>query len=557
MNIDLDKIKTHLLGKATFVASMVKESGLTDLLNVELDSKLGRKPEIPYGTLIEMMIVNLCDDHKPLSGLRTYFNEYLDLEGIFKFPIDRQKLTDDRFGLALDHLYNANPKKIFAKLATKLFEKYDIKVTKINFDTTSKVMWGTYETPDGEESKIDITYGHSKDKRSDKKQVKMAIGSANGVVADIDVLSGNASDKTYNFDKLGNIEGIIDNLNVSKEEFYYIADSAFFTSKNIKRAKDKEINFITSVPDRLKISKDLKEKGLNNFGKFDEVKIKTSKETGIYQIADEIKEYNGINLKFLVYHSGPTVKKKTKSINKKIKRESKKIQKTIKKYNSINYSCQKDAEKEKSRIIKKELKNIKFHTLNLEIFRIEKNKPGRPPKDPSKKKTKIEYKLEIKYKSDEEKKEKALKKSCLFILSTSDLDMTGEEILREYKTQDSVEKNFQLLKSPQFVNSLYLESAKRIEAFMYLMMITVMIKSVIQYVVRRELKKENDYILGYEKRKKYKPTFAVIYTAFHKVQTMTIDKDDGVTMRRLTTPLSECVKKIIKALKLEPDIFIS
>jgi len=167
----------------------------------------------------------------------------------------------------------------------------------------------------------------------------------------------------------------------------------------------------------------------------------------------------------------------------------------------------------------------------------------------------VEYKLEMKYKPDEKKKEEALKKSCLFILSTSDLNMTGEEILREYKTQDSVEKNFQLLKSPQFVNSLYLESIKRIEAFMYLMMITVMIKSVVQYVVRRELKKENDYILGNENRKNYKPTFAVIYSVFHSVHTMTIDQEDGL-IRRLTTPLSPCVKKIIKALKLEPDIFI-
>lgn len=555
MNIDLDKIKTHLLGKATFVASMVKESGLTDLLNNELGSSLGRKPEIPYGILIEMMIVNLCDDHKPLSGLKNYYNEHLDLEGIFKFPIDREKLTDDRFGLALDHLYESNPKKIFAKLAAKLFEKYDIKITKINFDTTSKIMWGTYETAEGEESKVDITYGHSKDKRNDKKQVKMAIGSANGVVVDIDVLSGNASDKTYNYDKLGNIEEIIDNLNVSKEEFYYIADSAFFTSKNIKRAKDKDIKFITSVPDRLNISKKLKKKALKNFEKFDEVQIKTSNKTGIYQITDEIIEYNGSDLKFLVYHSGPTVKKKTKSINKKIEKENKKLQKIIRKYNSINYSCQKDAEKGKNRILNKELRDVKFHTLNLDILKIEKNKPGRPSKDPLKNEIIVEYKLEIKHKSDEKKKEEALKKSCLFILSTSDLNMTGEEILREYKTQDSVEKNFQLLKSPQFVNSLYLESTKRIEAFMYLMMITVMIKSVVQYVVRRELKKEKDYILGNENRKNYKPTFAVIYSVFHSVHTMTIDQEDGL-IRRLTTPLSACVKKIIKALKLEPDIFI-
>jgi len=46
--------------------------------------------------------------------------------------------------------------------------------------------------------------------------------------------------------------------------------------------------------------------------------------------------------------------------------------------------------------------------------------------------------------------------------------MTREEILRDYKKQESVEKSFWLLKSPQFVNTIYLESLNRIEVFMYL-----------------------------------------------------------------------------------------
>ena len=181
-------------------------------MNENLTSELGRKAEIPCGTLIEMMIVNMCHDHKSLSQLENYYNEYRDLEGIFQVEIDRSKLTDDRFCLALDYLYEASPKKIFAKMVSHVFRMYNIKITKINFDTTLKVMWGTYETDGGEEARIEITYGHSKDKRTDKKQVKMGIGTANGVVVDIEALSGNASDKTYNFDKLDSVENIMQNL---------------------------------------------------------------------------------------------------------------------------------------------------------------------------------------------------------------------------------------------------------------------------------------------------------------------------------------------------------
>ena len=63
-------------------------------------------------------------------------------------------------------------------------------------------MWGEYESPDGKLGQIDITLGHSKQKRNDKKQLKMAIGCSNGVIVDAKVLSGNKDDKAYNNENL-------------------------------------------------------------------------------------------------------------------------------------------------------------------------------------------------------------------------------------------------------------------------------------------------------------------------------------------------------------------
>lgn len=57
-------------------------------------------------------------------------------------------------------------------------------------------MWGQYEASDGSEDVISIDFGHSKDKREDKKQIKMGIGTAEGIVVDAKVLSGNTDDKT-------------------------------------------------------------------------------------------------------------------------------------------------------------------------------------------------------------------------------------------------------------------------------------------------------------------------------------------------------------------------
>ena len=137
-----------------------------------------------------MMMVNMCDEHMPLSRLQEYY-QYTDIEGLFHHPVQLEQINDDRFGGFLDLFYGAGCKKIFSQIADKAITLYGIQVTNINFDTTSKVMWGLYETHEGTEGAIKMDFGHSKDKRNDKKQIKFGIGCANGLVVDATVLSGN------------------------------------------------------------------------------------------------------------------------------------------------------------------------------------------------------------------------------------------------------------------------------------------------------------------------------------------------------------------------------
>lgn len=54
----------------------------------------GRPPELTYGTLAQMMLVNMCDDHHPLSRLDEYY-EHKDLEGLFHKEINLSQINDD------------------------------------------------------------------------------------------------------------------------------------------------------------------------------------------------------------------------------------------------------------------------------------------------------------------------------------------------------------------------------------------------------------------------------------------------------------------------------
>lgn len=79
---------------------------------------------------------------------------------------------------------------------------------------------------------------------------------------------------------------------------------------------------------------------------------------------------------------------------------------------------------------------------------------------------------------DEDKVKKQFEEACTFVLCSNSLALNAEEILKEYKTQSSVEKKFQQIKSPNFVNALYVDTPERVEALTYLILISMMILSV-------------------------------------------------------------------------------
>jgi transposase len=220
--------------------------------------------------------------------------------------MELSQLNDDRFGNFLDAFYDAGCRNIFREISGRAFTEYGLKVKNINYDTTSKVMWGAYEyTNNSSDSNDDISYisidfGHSKDKRDDKKQIKIGLGTTNGVVTDAKVLSGNMDDKTYNKENLEDVDELLTQMKVDRNEFYYIADSALFTTKNIEKANEHHIKFITRMPDNIKVAKKFLDTPLPNDAQSITIKNAHDEEI-VYKLIDTQEEYmKGIPVNLLL-----------------------------------------------------------------------------------------------------------------------------------------------------------------------------------------------------------------------------------------------------------------
>lgn len=555
MEVDMDHIRSYTDGKSGFLVGLFEQMNLPKIFDKHMEKHSGRPTDIPYGIQAEIMMVNLCDDHHPLSRLAEYY-QFKDLEGIFHYPIRLDQINDDRFGTFLDKFHESNPRAIYSEIVSTAFIRYGIKVKTINFDTTSKIMWGIYETQEGKEGVISIDYGYSKQKRPDKKQIKIALGSADGILVDAEVLSGNTDDKTYNRDNLDRVESVLDQLKMDKSTFYYIADSAAYSKENFIKANRRKIKLITRIPDNTLIAREISERALQNFDQLQTVTI--LKRNGIetsYRIFTRTDSEGEVPMTYCLCYSEELRTTKEKSIAKLIEAEKSLIEGWIKIYQKRTFACEADAKAEIETILQKKQQKLKFHDVSLTIETFSKRRPGRPSQKTENTEVSFLSRIVIEHQQDKERIERFIRQQAMFVLCTNDPEISGEALLTEYKTQAMVEKKFQQLKSPHFVNSLYLDSPQRVEALGYLLILSVMALSIAEYVVRREMKKQDKMIIGPGKVKMKRPSLIAIYRMFYNVQTL-VYHSGASNQRKFAHPLNESIKTVLRCLEIPESTFI-
>jgi transposase len=114
-----------------------------------------------------------------------------------------------------------------------------------------------------------------------------------------------------------------------------------------------------------------------------------------------------------------------------------------------------------------------------------------------------------------------------FILATNDMDVTAfpaQELLKTYKAQQSVERGFRFLKSPDFlVSSFFLKKPERIEALLMVMTLCLLVYSALEYKIREKLRENGENFLNQLKKPTQKPTTRWVFFCFLGLHMVFID----------------------------------
>lgn len=549
MNINTDKIAPVIDGPIPLILSYARKLGIAD----EINSRTNRDDEksiISSGMGIEAIIANILTDRKALYKVQEFYEDK-DVEKFFGPGIRAEHFNDDTLGRILDAFYEANPKEIFTSIALKSIGTYNIKVKTVHADTTSMSVYGEYDT--SAEDDLQIVRGHSKDHRSDLRQIMFGLANTNKkVLVGGEVLNGNTSDKSWNNSFIQEIRKNLCQAGI--EDIIYTADSSFVTKDNLTVAKgdDKspKTTFVSRLPGNFKLEEELKVKALSTPEAWVHVgTLHDKKNAAIYKIQNFTDFLYGTVYRFIVCHSSHLDGRKLKALQAAIKRENEQTAKAVTELEAVNYYCAEDAKAALDKFIADS--PLEYHSLSGKITVEERVKKrshrGRPRKNETKE-VETWYKVKIRVLEENVKIDKHKEKAGLFILVTNELDpgkISDIEVLTEYKEQSSVEINFRVLKDPYFVDEIYLKDPNRVEAFGYILLLALMVYTLIEYQVRDALLKEEEPLIIPGGIKSHKPTARAILELLENIMVLLITLENGTRMRVIGNGLNDNIRRLL------------
>jgi transposase len=541
------------VGHLPIIKEFAKKIKLVETLDAMVDSEM----ELSPGIAVSAMVLDTLSGRTPLYRLEEFFQEK-DAELVLGHDVKPELFCDYNVGRMLDKIFDAGTQKVFSQLAQNAVNVFDVDPRRLHFDTTSISVFGDYDFDD---PPLNITYGHSKDKRPDMKQFLVSMLCVDRNIPILGTTEdGNASDKTLNNELLAGVSRHMARHGLKPGAFVYVADSAFVTPANLEKAKDKNVKFLTRLPATYKecsraISGAVCADDWIDLGKLNQTPATKKRPAAYYRGFETTVELYGETYRAIFVHSSAHDKRRHKRIDRLLQQKCKDLETHCKKINSGPFYCRADAEAAAEKITKAAANS--YHKLQYDIKEVAKYPRGRPVNGKVRTPIRFEYLLNIKIDVDEEAVAPLrLEAGCFVLLS----NLIGKQerdqwpvdsLIKLYKNQSGIEQNFGFLKDPVIVNSIFLKKPSRIEVLGLVLIIALLIRRLMERCMRLHLERTKSEITGWKNRPTTRPTSFMMTTKFLSILVARSGKQ-----RQLVKPLKPVQLEFLQALGVSTEVFI-
>jgi len=525
------EIQVENLDHLGLIAGMIDEIGIVEQINQLVGEQAGEI--VSPGHAVKAMILNgLGLVSSPLYLFSKFF-EGKATEHLIGAGIKPEHLNDDRLGRVLDKLYLTGLEQIFTSIALVAAKKFSISTETIHLDSSSFHVHGEYENtmpqvtlltsknhPDDLTGKlinevvvpqpISITYGYSRDHRSDLKQfiLDLICSGDSDVPLFLRVADGDEADQATfaqilcNFKQQLNLDSLM------------VADSALYTASNLGLMVN--LKWLTRVPLTVKQAKLL-------VSQLTEQDFVPSQIKG-YRWSLHKSNYAGIEQRWLVVESESRRKSDLKRLNKKLEKSETQAGKQLRELCQQRFACQPDA----YRAAKRLSGNLTYHNLvDIQIIELSTEHP-KPTSGAASELENISYQVQANLERDQKIIETETRSAGRFVLATNLLDveeLSNDEMLSKYKEQQSSERGFSFLKDPLFfTDSVFLKSAERVSALALLMGLCLLVYTLTQRQLRQTLKRTHSAIKNQLGKLTDNPTLRWVFQCFQSVHLLRVNQ---------------------------------
>jgi len=534
------------------VAHFARRLGLVEIFNRLVPTQM----EVEPGVIALALVLDTLSGRSPLYHLETAFEE-CDRALLFGQDLPAQSFNDDTVGRMLDRFFEVGTQRLFSAVSVAALEHFPVSTQHGHFDTTSITLYGDYAGAQGAEAPFQITHGYSKDKRPDLKQFVLAMLCVDANVPILGKIEdGNASDKTINHRLLGEISGHLHQHGIAEDAFIYIADSALVTEANLERL-GAGTRFITRLPatynehDRVILSAIAADEW-TELGTIGQTPPTKNRPGASYRVQEGSVALYGTAYRAIVVHSSAHDQRRLKRLERELKASRRDIEQVAKAAAKNTFFCRADAEAAAAQV---RTHPSPFHQMDVRIAERPRYGRGRPKKNAPKTPIAIDYVLDIEILEQHEAVAKRRQMAGCFVLlsnvpSTGEGHYSAEQILRTYKEQNGIEKNFGFLKDDQIVNALFLGRPERIEALGLILLIALLIWRLMELVMRTELKAREATVPGWDNKPTARPSAYMVTWKFRGILVLCIGGE-----RRLARPLTDIQLAFLAALEVPPSCF--
>jgi len=492
------------------------------------------------GVLAQLLVIAVFIPANKKIALSRFRQVYagMDLELLAGEPVEPAELSDDFFATMLDRLWEAGCENILSKIALTVRTVFDLPPDYVlHSDTTSHVLYGDYDSSEyaSDPSLVIPTYGYSKDKRDDLKQIMTGmVTDGDGLIRFSHVLDGNTADCKYNHLMIKALQEVYGD---EFGRYTYIADSKMLNKKNLDLVSrdDKPVKIISRIPENFsgKLAEKIRiqayeKQEWRSLGICCEHPAGKGKEPK-YWVQTFKRQVFGFPVWIHIYRSGDAERR----LQSKIEKDRAKFESDLKILTDREYACEPDANTDLVAFLKSHSKSFFSVSLSTVALVNEKNPVGRPSAKPKPKQIEVVWAVSAgQIIQNEGKIECQRQKDESFSLLTN-IDpgtLGSKDVLLRYKAQHKVEHNFSVLKMPLLASTLFLEKPQRIEAMMTLLYFSVLMHGILQVISRTRIATcQEPPRLGTENRPLIRPKSETILNILALFEI--ISKGDTVSIR--------------------------